>query len=145
MIKQAELTEVGRYPTTRSFMPLLWSQPAKTPRALDDPARRTHEIDEHTRVLVVDFPDMQLNDEINDRILITNKLLENYECTNAQGIQSSYNAIVFRECTVAGVSKTPDTVFLRDAFCSCDSCRGAVTQDDFKNCRLLFASLQIYY
>ena len=116
-------------------MPLLWSQPAKTPRALDDPARRTHEIDEHIRMLVVDFPDVQPNDETNDLILVTNKLLENYECTNVQGIQSSYNAIVFRECTVDGVSKTPDTVFLRDAFCSCDSCRGAIIQDDFKNCR----------
>jgi hypothetical protein len=44
VIRQAELSETGRYPTTRSFMPLLWSQPAKTPRALDDPNRKTHEM-----------------------------------------------------------------------------------------------------
>ena len=25
VIRQAEFAEVGRYPTTRSFMPLLWS------------------------------------------------------------------------------------------------------------------------
>ena len=135
VIKQAELAEVGRYPTTRSFMPLLWSQPAKTPRGLNDPARRTHEIDEHIRMLVVDFPDIQPNDEANSKILITNKHLENYDCTIAQGIQSSYNAIVFQAVPVDGVRKTPDTVFLRDAFCSCESCRGAQTQDDFENCR----------
>jgi hypothetical protein len=37
VIRQAELNETGRYPTTRSYMLLLWSQPDKTPRALDDP------------------------------------------------------------------------------------------------------------
>ena len=116
-------------------MPLLWSQPAKTPRALDDPARRTHEIDEHIRILVVDLPDVQPTDEANSKILITNKDLENYDCTIAQGIQSSYNAIVFQGAPVDGVRKTPVTVFLRDAFCSCESCRGAQKQDDFKNCR----------
>ena len=42
IIRQAELAEVGRYPTTRSYMPLLWSQPVKTPRALNDPSRRLH-------------------------------------------------------------------------------------------------------
>ena len=41
VIRNAELAETGRYPTTRSFMPLLWRQQAKTPRALDDPNRRT--------------------------------------------------------------------------------------------------------
>ena len=46
VIRQAELAEIGRYPTTRSYMPLLWSQPDKTPRELSDPARKTHEIDQ---------------------------------------------------------------------------------------------------
>ena len=36
VIRKAELAEAGRYPTTRSYMPLLLSQPEKTPRALDD-------------------------------------------------------------------------------------------------------------
>ena len=45
VIRKAELAETGRYPTTRSYMPLLLSQPEKTPRVLDDPNRRTHEID----------------------------------------------------------------------------------------------------
>ena len=125
MIRQAELAEVGRYRTTRSFMPLLWSQPAKTPRALDDPARRTHEIDDHIRMLVVNLPDVESTDEANVEVLTTNKLQENYECTNAQGIQSSYNAVVFRECSTTGVVSTPDTVFFRDAFCSCEERRDA--------------------
>ena len=78
VIRQAELAEVGRYRTTRSFMPLLWSQPAKTPRALDDPARRTHEIDDHIRMLVVDLPDVESTDEANVGVLITNKLIRSY-------------------------------------------------------------------
>jgi hypothetical protein len=133
VIRQAELSEVGRYPTTRSYMPLLWSQPAKTPRALDDPERRTHEIDEHIRVLVTDLPNALPSDANDSRILITNKSQENYECNNVPGIQSSYNAIVFKKPTEGDPSV--QTVYLRDAFCSCDSCRGAITPDDFKNCR----------
>ena len=62
IIRQAELAEVGRYPTTRSYMPLLWSQPVKTPRALNDPNRRLHEIDEHIRILVEDLPNALPND-----------------------------------------------------------------------------------
>jgi hypothetical protein len=54
IVRQTELSETGRYPTTRSFMPLLWSQPAKIPRALDDPNRKSHEIDEHIKILVTD-------------------------------------------------------------------------------------------
>jgi hypothetical protein len=132
VIRQAELSEIGRYPTTRSYMPLLWSQPPKTPRALDDPARRIHEIDEHIRMLVVDFPEVICTDANDSRIIVTNKVEENYECTNVPGIQSSYNAIAFRK---AGVATTLDTIFLRDGFCSCKSCRTAVTPVDFENCR----------
>ena len=100
VIRQAELAEVGRYPTTRSYMPLLWSQPDKTPRELDDPARKTHEIDQHIRMLVVDLPNALAADKKDSRILITNKALENFECTNVPGIQSSYNAIAFKNSTV---------------------------------------------
>ena len=96
VIRQIELAERGRYPTTRSYMPLLWSQPAKTPRALDDPNRRTHEIDEHVRILVTDLPNALPTGANDSRILITNKTEENYECNNVPGIQSSYNAIIFK-------------------------------------------------
>jgi hypothetical protein len=73
VIRQAELNETGRYPTTRNYMPLLWSQPDKTPRALDDPQRRTHEIDEHVRILVNDLPNVLQGDTTNCRMVITNK------------------------------------------------------------------------
>jgi hypothetical protein len=41
VIRKAELAETGRYPTAESYMPLLLSQPPKTPRALDDTNRKT--------------------------------------------------------------------------------------------------------
>lgn len=66
IIRQTELSETGRYPATRIFMPLLWSQPAKTPRAVDDPNRKTHEIDEHIRILVTDQP-QALRGDVNNR------------------------------------------------------------------------------
>jgi hypothetical protein len=96
VIRQAELNETGRYPTARSYMQLLWSQPDKTSRALDDPQRRTHEIDEHVRILVNDLPNVLPGDTTNCRMVITNKAEENYECSNVPGIQSCYNAIVFK-------------------------------------------------
>ena len=132
VIRQAELSKIGRYPTTRSYMPLLWSQPAKTPRALGDPARRIHEIDEHIRMLVVDFLEMIPTDTNDSRIIITNKLGENFKCTNVSGIQSSYNAIAFRK---SGVATILDTILIRDDFCSCKTCRSAMTPDEFQNCR----------
>jgi hypothetical protein len=135
VIRQAELAETGRYPTTRSYMSLLWSQPAKTPRALDDPYRRTHEIDEQVRILVTDLPNAVPTDADDSRILITNKSEENYECTNVPGIQSAYNAIVFNKPSETGAVGSEQTVYLRDAFCSCDSCRGATKPADFTNCR----------
>ena len=135
VIRQAELAEVGRYPTTRSYMPLLWSQPPKTPRALHDPERRLHEIDEHCRILVTDLPVTIPSDNGDSRVLITNKTQENYDCNIVPGIQSAYNAIVFRNTIGTGEDTSDQNVYLRDAFCSCDSCRGAVTFDDFKNCR----------
>lgn len=143
VIRQAELAETGRYPTTRSYMPLLWSQPAKTPRSLDDPGRRTHEIDEHVRILVADLPTALPTDASDSRILVTNKTEENYECNNVPGIQSSYNAIVFKKTPGPGDISSEQTVYLRDAFCSCDSCRGAITLDDFRNCRLVLCTFII--
>jgi hypothetical protein len=135
VIRQAELSETGRYPTTRSFMPLLWSQPSKTPRALDDPNRKTHEIDQHIRILVTDQPQALPGDTNNTSVIITNKAAENYECSNIPGIQSAYNAIVFKNDMETGEVNDNQTVYLRDAFCSCDCCRAAVTPDDFKKCR----------
>ena len=83
-------------------------------------------------MLVVDFPEIIPTDANDSRIIITNKVEENFECTNVSGIQSSYNAIAFRK---SGVATTLDTIFLRDGFCSCKTCRSAVTPDEFQNCR----------
>lgn len=137
VIRQAELNETGRYPTTRSYMPLVWSQPDKTPRALDDPQRRTHEIDEHIRILVNDPPNVLPGDTTNSRMVITNKAEENYECSNVPGIQSCYNAIVFKNLLADGAVNTNQTVYLKDAFCSRDNCRGATRPESFLNCRYL--------
>ena len=116
-------------------MPLLWSQPAKAPRALDDPNRKTHEIVQHIRILVTDQPQALPGDVNNTRLIITNKAAENYECSNIPGIQSAYNAIVFKNDMETGEVNDNQTVYLRDAFCSCDCCRAAIMPDDFKNCR----------
>ena len=135
VIRNAELAETGRYPTTRSFMELLWSQPEKTPRALDDKNRKTHEIDEHIRIYVTDLPFAAPGDENDSRIIITDKSRENYECSNVPGIQRCYNIMVFRNASEGGGIKEVQTIYLRDAFCSCDNCRRAKVPDDFKNCR----------
>jgi hypothetical protein len=143
VIRQAELNETGRYPTTRNYMPLLWSQPDKTPRALDDPQRRTHEIDEHVRILVNDLPNVLQGDTTNCRMVITNKAEENYECSNVPGIQSCYNAIVFKNSLENGAVNTNQTVYLKDAFCSCDNCRGVTRPEDFLHCRYLNNNISI--
>ena len=135
VIRQAELAETGRYPTTRSYMPLLWSQKAMKPRDLDDPQRRTHEIDEHIRIYVNDLPNTISGDNTDSRIIITDKALENYECTHVPGIQSSYNAAAFRDLTETGEVGTKQSVYLRNAFCTCDNCRGATKPEDYMNCR----------
>lgn len=93
VIKQAELAEIDCCPTTRIYMPLLRSQRLKTLKSLDDPERKTHEIDQHLRVLVTDRPHALPSDNADNRVLITNESLEKYECTNVQGIQSAYNTI----------------------------------------------------
>ena len=135
VIRKAELAETGRYPTTRSFMELLWSQPEKTPRKLNDKNRKTHEIDEHIRIYVTDLPFAAPGDVNDSRILITDKSTENFECTNVSGIQRCYNIIVFSSTSEGGGVNEEQTVYLRDAFCSCNNCRGAKVPDDFKNCR----------
>ena len=135
VIRKAELAETGRYPTTRSYMPLLLSQPAKTPRALDDIHRKTHEIDQHIRIYVVDKPNMLPGDDTNQNFLVTDKSNENYECSIVSGIQSTYNVIVFRNESETGEINKNQTVYLRDGFCSCDSCRKAVLPEDFSSCR----------
>ena len=66
------------------------------PRDLDGPQRRTHEIDEHIRIYVNDLPNANSGDNMDSRIIITDKAMENYECTHVQGIQSSHNAVAFR-------------------------------------------------
>ena len=113
-------------------MPLLWSQLSKTPRALNDPARRTHEVDEHIRMLIIDLAEVISTDSSDSRVFTTNKAEKIFECANVSGIQSSYNAIAFRK---SGVATTLDTIYLRYGFSSCNSCRSAVTLGDFQNCR----------
>jgi hypothetical protein len=135
IIRKAELNETGRYPTTRSYMTLLTEQPEKTPRALDDVNRKTHEIDSHTRVYVTERSLMFDRDDENHDILVTNKLEENYEFTTVSGIQSCYNVIVFKNVAETGDVNTDQTAYLRDGFCSCDSCRSAIVPDDFLCCR----------
>ena len=131
IIRRAELNETGRYPTTRSFMPLLINQPPMTPRALDDPNRKTHEIDEHIRIFVTDYPEMMDGDNENNNVIVLNKKLQNYDCNICSGIQSSYNAIVFAQEN----NNSDITAYLRDMFCSCDNCRGATKPIDFSGCR----------
>ena len=135
VIRQAELAETGRYPTARSYMSLLWSQKAMTPRDLDDPQRRTHEIDGYIRMYVNDLPNTNSGDNTDSRIIITDKAMKKYECTHVPWIQSSYNAIVFRYLTETGEVGTKQSVYLRNAFCSCDNCRGATKPEDYINCR----------
>ena len=135
LIRQTELAGTGRFPTTRSYMPLLLNQPEKTPRALTDPNRKTHEIDKHIRVYVTDKPQMLEGDMTNPNILVTDKEMENNECTVVPGIQSSYNAIAFKNSQESGTIKTDQTIYLRDNFCSCHNCRAATTPGDFNGCR----------
>ena len=116
-------------------MPLLISQPAKTPRALNDRNRKSHEIDQHIRVYVVDKPNMMPGDETNHNYLVTDKSSENYECTTVSGIQPTYNVIVFRNESEGGEVNTNQTVYLRDGFCSCNNCRKATVPEDFLTCR----------
>ena len=135
IIRQSELAETGRYPTTRSYMSLLLSQPEMTPRPLSDPNRLTHEIDKHIRVYVTDKSDMEEGDYDDHNILVTDKETQNYESSSVLGIQSCYNMIAFRNTHESGGVNTTQTVYLRNGFCSCDTCRGAIKPDDFKNCR----------
>ncbi len=135
IIRNSELAETGRYPTTRSYMSLLLSQPEKTPRPLNHPDRATHEIDKHIRVYVTDKLQMEVGDNENHDILVTDKETTNYECTALNGIQSSYNIIAFKNENESGEIGTTQTVYLRDGFCSCDNCRGATIPDDYNNCR----------
>ena len=106
-----------------------------TPRDLDDPQRRTHEIDEHVRIYVNDLPDTITGDDTDSRIIVTDKTTENYECTHVSGIQSSYNAVALRDLSETGDVGTKETVYLRNAFCSCDNCRSATKPQDYTNCR----------
>jgi hypothetical protein len=118
VIRNSELAETGRYPTTRIFMKLLLSQPDKTPKPLSHPDRATHEIDKHVRVYVTDKPLMEEGDGDNHDILVTDKETENYDCTGVHEIQSCYNMIAFRNENESGDIGTPQTVYLRDGFCS---------------------------
>ena len=132
IIRQAELAETGRYPTTRSYLPLLLEQKQKTPRALNDPDRKTHEIDRHIRMYVTDKPEMIEGDYENPSVLVLDKQNQNYECNNCPGIQGSYNVIAFAQSAESGAD---NIVYLRDMFCSCDCCRGATKPEDYKNCK----------
>ena len=132
MIRDAELAETGRYPTTRSYLPLLLNQEEKKPRALNDPNRKTHEIDRHIRMYVTDKPEMIEGDYENPNVLVLDKLAQNYDCKECPGIQSSYNIIAFAQHADTG---DDNIVYLRDMFCSCDSCRGATKPEDYANCR----------
>jgi hypothetical protein len=107
IIRQSELAETGRYPTTRSYMSLLLSQPEMTPRPLTDPNRLTHEIDKHIRVYVTDKSDMEEGDYEDHNILVTDKETQNYECGTVPGIQACYNMIAFRNAVAPSGSATP--------------------------------------
>jgi hypothetical protein len=96
---------------------------------------KTHEIDQHIRILVTDQPQALPGDTNNTSVIITNKAAKNYEFSNIPGIQSAYNAIVFKNDMETGEVNDNQTVCLRDAFCSYDCCRAAVTPDDFRKCR----------
>lgn len=135
IIRKAELQETGRFPTTRSYMLLLNKQKEMKPRPLDDINRRTHEIDAHIRVFVTERSHMMPGDGENHDVLVTNKSEENYECTTLSGIQSCYNIIVFSNPSETGELNKDQTAYLRDRFCSCDSCRKATIPDDFSACR----------
>ena len=69
-----------------------------------------HEIDQHTRVYVVDKPNMLLGDESNHTYLVTDKSKQNYECTVVNGIQSAYNIIVFKNDDEGGEANTDSAV-----------------------------------
>jgi hypothetical protein len=131
-------------------MTLLTEQPEKTPGALDDVNRKTHEIDSHTRVYLTERSRMFDRDDKNHDILATNKLEENYECTTVSGIKSCYNVIAFKNDaenkdvppkkskfvqSETGDVNTDQTAYLPDGFCSCDSCRSALVPDDFLRCK----------
>ena len=111
-----------------------------TPRSLSDPNRLTHEIDKHIRVYVTDKSDMEEGDYDDHNILVTDKETQNHECGTVSGIQSCYNMIVFCNTNESGEVNTPQTVYLRDGFCSCDNCRGAIKPDDYKNCSFFSCS-----
>ena len=135
IIRNSELAETGRYPTTRSYMTLLLSQPEKTPKPLHHPDRATHEIDKHVRVYVTDKLQMEQGDHENHDILVMDKEIQNYECTAVHGIQSCYNIIAFKNANETGDIGTTQTIYLRDGFCSCDNCRGATKPEEYSNCR----------
>jgi hypothetical protein len=150
IIRKAELNRSGRYPNTLDFMELLWDSPKQHPHALHDENRLLHELDEHNRIYVFDINSKSLGDEtkwVNDlnnksvgdktnpRILITDKKTQNYDCTEVKGIQSSYCVIAFRDDNETGAIGTNQTVYLRDDFCSCFSCRGAFLPEHFLDCR----------
>ena len=100
-----------------------------------EPDRATHEIDKHVRVYVADKPEKIAGDDNDYNILVTDKQMENYECSTVPGIQSRYNMIAFKNLHETGEVNTRQTVYLRDGFCSCDNCRGAIIPEDFLNCR----------
>ena len=135
IIRNSELAETGRYPTTRSYMSLLLSQPEKTPKPLHHPDRATHEIDKHVRVYVTEMVHMEEGDNENHDILVTDKEIQNYECTAVHGIQSCYNVIAFKNSNETGDIGTAQTIYLRDGFCRGDNCRGATKPEEFSNCR----------
>ena len=78
---------------------------------------------------------MEEGDYDDHNILVTDKETQNYESSSVLGIQSCYNMIAFRNMHESGEVNTIQTVYLRDGFCSCDTCRGAIKPDDYKNCR----------
>jgi hypothetical protein len=117
------------------FMPLLWDSPEQQPRALHHEDRLLHELDQHNRIYVVDDNNKKEGDLSNARILVTDKKAQNYDCTDVAGIQSSYCVIAFKNEQESGIIGTPQTVYLRDDFCSCHNCRGASLPEHFKNCR----------
>ena len=127
----------SRFPTTRSCMPTLWNMIPLSPRALKDPNRKTHEIDEHVHIHVVDEPFVIPSDRTDSRVLITNKSEQDTDSTLVKGTFSCYMAIAFPQpqAPIAQPDARPPltrNIYLRAHPCSCDTCHAVKSLDDFE-------------
>jgi hypothetical protein len=133
-IKENELNETVRCPTTRDMMPHLWARDPMVPTPLHDPKRKLHTIDEHVRVFVVEESDAKASDKADHNFLVTTKATQDYDCSVVEGIFSCHMIIVFQDSTETGETGTDQTVYLRNNFCACNVCRRAEKVEDYELC-----------